>query len=95
MNLVEDEIFNKIVNDYKKLKLEDKKQVLLTEVKELMAVLNYLNGSKNKDGKVLYNREILDIEKKDSSEEDYVEGLFVYIKIIKELLGDYLGEKNE
>lgn len=85
------EKFDKYVELFKQLPLEEKRKIVLKESKELLAFFSELNDSKNE---ILINREILDAEKENVSEDDYVEALFVYINSLKELIGDYFIGRN-
>jgi len=86
MKFVEDTDFNEYINSYKKLPLEKKKEILITDFKELLIVLNKLNKN-NKD--ILINRELLETNQ---TEDDFVEAIFVYLCSIKESLGNYINE---
>ena len=92
MNFVENDVFDKYINSYKKLPVKEKKELVEKEVEELLAVLSSLNdkyiGRNNTN--ILFNREILDLKKKESTEEDFVEAMFVYMYSIKELMAPLL-----
>ena len=92
-NLRENEAFNKYIDAYKKLSLKDKQNISIKELKELIAFFSEIDKTNN-NGSILYNREILDVEKHDSSEDDFVEAVFVYINSLKELIGDYFNRRN-
>ena len=59
-----------------------------------MAILQQLNEVNNNKIKVLFNREITDMNKEECSEDDFVEAMFVYINSIKELLASYIDVKE-
>lgn len=86
MKFVEDTNFDEYVEAFKKLPLEKKKEILITDFKELLIVINKLNNN-NKD--VLFNRELLEVNQ---TEDDFVEAIFVYLCSIKESLGNYINE---
>lgn len=92
MNFTEDKDFNDYVNKYKLLPLQEKKNMIEKEIKEMLVVLESLNKLKGKNAKVLFNREILDTQKNDSTEDDFMEAIFVYINSIKELIADLIEE---
>lgn len=92
MKFIEDENFNNYIDKYKGLPLKEKKLLVENQIKELIAVLNALNEKYDRNPKILFNREILDLEKEDVSEEDFVEAMFVYSYSIKELIASLVDD---
>ena len=92
MNFYVSKEFNECIENYKKLNLKEKVQIAKTEMKELMAALVEINIQKGYTPKVLYNKEIRELDTFD----DFVEATYVYINSLKELLGDYvnIGERK-
>ena len=88
----EKEEFNKYINLYKQLPLSKKKQLLLIEAKKTLAFSEYIKEALNVKGEILYNREILDFTNGDTSEEDLVEALFVYLNSIRENFAQSFNE---
>lgn len=86
MNFVEDSNFDNYVEKYKNLPLKEKKDLVEKQIEELLVVLNASNERYGNNPKILFNREILDLKKEDSTEDDFVEAMFVYSYSIKELL---------
>ena len=87
MNFYVSKEFNECIENYKKLNLKEKVQIAETEMKELMAALVEINIQKGYTPKVLYNKEIRELDTFD----DFVEATYVYINSLKELLGDYVN----
>lgn len=90
MKFIEDNDFNDMISNFKNLSIIEKKQLTISEIKSLMAVLYALNSQSNNDSKILFNREILDFKDEDCSEEDFIEAVYVYIYSIKESLADLI-----
>ena len=86
MEFVEDSSFNEYVEAFKKLPLENKKKVVETDFKELIALLKEVDDNDY----VVYNKEILDVERKEQTEDDFVEAVFVYLCSVKEMLANYI-----
>lgn len=82
--------FDKYIESYKKLKLNDKKALAINELNRILGLLNNVIEEHNIKSQVLYNREILDVIKKESNEEDFVEAIYVYIHSIQELIANYI-----
>ncbi len=90
MKFVEDNDFNEMIENFKKLSVVEKKQLTIKEIKNLLAVLYALNSQNDSDSKILFNREIFSFNEEDCSEEDFVEATYAYIYSIKESLADLL-----
>ena len=89
-----EEKLNNFVEAYKKLSLIDKKVALEKEIKETLALLEKLHQNLGKENTILLNKEILDVKDGVSSEEDFVEAMFVYILMIQASLASYVDIKD-
>ncbi len=89
-----EEKLNNFVEAYKKLSLIDKKVALEKEIKETLALLEKLHQNLGKENTILLNKEVLDVKDGVSSEEDFVEAMFVYILMIQESLASYVDIKD-
>ena len=89
-----EEKLNNFVEAYKKLSLIDKKVALEKEIKETLALLEKLHQNLGKENTILLNKEVLDVKDGVSSEEDFVEAMFVYILMIQESLASYVEIKD-
>ena len=87
--------FNEYMKYYKSLPLSDKKEIIINELKTLSAVTNEACVSLGVKNEVLIDRELLDINGKEYNDDDYVEGLMVYICSIKNSLCDLIEGLNE
>lgn len=97
MELNTDKAFDAYVESYKKLPLIEKKKIIEKEFKEIIGTFYGLINRYNVNPKVLFNREILDLNKEEFTEDDFAEAVFVYIYTVKELIGNYVDvvERNE
>lgn len=59
-------------------------------MKELIAVFQNLCNLYGVQHDLLLNREIVDINKDNYTEDDFVEAIYVYIQSFKEILSDFL-----
>ena len=84
------EKLNNFVEKYKKLSLVDKKIAIEKEIKETLALLEKLHEKLGKENDILFNKEVLDVKDGVSSEEDFVEAMFVYVLTIQESLASYV-----
>ena len=89
-----EEKLNNFVEAYKKLSLVDKKVALEKEIKETLALLEKLHQNLGKKNTILLNKEVLDVKDGVSSEDDFVEAMFVYILMIQESLASYVDIKD-
>lgn len=84
------ENFNNIISKYKQIPLENKKEILLYEMKEMIAVYMSLAEANNIPVNLLRSKEILDIKKGNYNEEDYIEAMYVYFNVLKEIISGIL-----
>lgn len=74
---------NKLIDSYKELPLNQKREILLSEVKELLDTIESICQKRNLDITKLKSKEYL--KNKDKLfEEDYYDLLYLYILFIKE-----------
>lgn len=95
MEFVEDDDFNELILNFKRLSIIEKKQLTISEIKSIIAVLNTLNLQNNHNSKTLFNREVVDVNEMNYAEEDFIEAIYVYIYSIKELLADLVLDTTE
>lgn len=88
----ENKMFNEYVEKYKLLPLQEKKNIVNKETKELLAFIEKAKKDININDEILFNREILDLNNDNISDDDFVEAMFVYIHAIRESLGKYFNE---
>jgi len=79
---------DKIIEEYKKLPINDKREVLVSQLEEITKVLEIVSKKK----KIDYTKfNVKKYKNKDKMlEDDYYDLLFSYITYIKEDLGDLL-----
>ena len=93
--MIQNETFNEYIEAYKKLPLQKKKQMANEEVKKLLAFIEKANNDLNLNDTILFNREILDLNSDNISDDDFTEAMFVYIHTIRESLGAYFNKVSE
>ena len=82
--------FNAFIEEYKEKTLKEKQAIAIKELKELIAVSEKVCLDKKIKYDLLVNREILDINKQEYTQDDYIEAIYVYIQIFKEIISSYL-----
>lgn len=85
--------FKEYCDQFKKLKKTEKRQEIISSVKELIVFLDALGIRDNMKLSYLKSKEILDLNNGFESEDDYLEALLVYIENAKVMLGEYLSNK--
>lgn len=81
-----------IIDAYLKLSKESKREKLLYEIKVIIAVLQKICDDRGIVYNQIHSREILDLNRENVSEEDYLEALFAYVVFLKVLVGCYFDE---
>lgn len=89
------EKFDAYIDIYKQLPLQEKKKMANEEIKKLLAFIDKAKRDLNISDNFLFNREILDLNSDNVSDEDFVEAMFVYIHAIQESLGKYFNEVSK
>ena len=93
--MIENEKFNECVKVYKELPLQEKKEIVNQEVKKVLAFIQKAKQDLNIKEDILFNREILDLNSDNVSDDDFVEAMYVYIHSIQESLGEYFNAVAE
>lgn len=88
-------IYEEYINDYKNLSLFEKRTEVFYELKKMIALLNKVNTDIGLNNELLLNREVLEAIDENALENDYLEGLFVYVNCLEELLGTYLEHTTQ
>ncbi len=82
-------MIDKVIGDYKKMPLDDKRDVLLHQMEETLKVIENVCKKNNVEYDKLKSKEY--IKNKDKLlEEDYYDLLFIYFTYIREDLGRLL-----
>lgn len=81
---------NEYIEEYKKLPLNEKEAIVISELKEILGVAQLMCSNNDINVESVLNREILDVEKENSTTDDYFEAILVYLKDIENHLG-YFG----
>ena len=89
------ENFDEFMDYYKGLSYDDKKEMLLQELKLLAASTNKACKSLEVDNEVLVGSDLIDLNKDDYTEEDYIEALMVYTCSIKNSFCDLIDGLNK
>lgn len=93
--MINDEKFDKLVDEFKKLSLMEKKNIVNEETKKLLAFIQKVKTDVEAKETILFNREILDLNSNNVSDEDFVEAMFVYIYSIREAVSEYFNEVSK
>lgn len=85
-------MFEDLIENYKLLSTQDKRQEILKEVKLMVAVFEKMCADKKIEYRMINSKEILDLNGGTEAEDDYLEALFVYVEFLKEVSGSLLAE---
>lgn len=81
---------NSFIEEYKEKPLIEKQKILIRELKELITAAEKICLDKGIKYDLLFNREIIDINKENYTEDDYIEAVYAYIQMFKEILSSYV-----
>lgn len=85
------EIYNDYIAKYKQLPYNEKRKEILEKVKTMIGVLGSLVPY-NEDW---VNKELLDLKQSFISDDDYLEGLFVYLNILEDLVAKLIIKSQD
>ncbi len=86
------EEYNHYINEFVNLNVEDKREEIVNKLKELIATLEVIAKELNDPQPALLNREMIDLNQEDVSEEDYLEAVFAYLISLEDLIGRTLNQ---
>lgn len=92
--MIKDENFDEMIEIYKSMNLENKREVLVNELKEFLVIMSKLNEINDADNSILYNKALYN-DLKNATEEEYLTTVYTYFNAIKELfslVGDMIIE---
>ena len=85
---------NNYIEEYKKLNVIEKRDEFISSLKELIVVFEHFAQMDNIQLEYVKNKEILDLSSDNVSEDDFLEAAMVYLEISKDIIGQYLSQKN-
>lgn len=90
-------LFKDYIDEFKKLNIDEKRLEIINSLKELIASIDAVAYADNIKLHYLKSNEINDIENiknKPVDENDFLEANIVYLEVAKNLLGEYLINKE-
>ena len=84
------ECFDAFIDEYKENSLVNKQGIIISELKELIALFQKICSESGINQELLINREIVDVNKDGYSQEDFAEAVFTYIQMFKEILAGFM-----
>lgn len=82
--------FDAYIEEYKEKDLVNKQKIAISELKELIAIFQKMCSMYNINHELLVNREIIDVNKEDYTQEDFAEAVYVYIQMYKEIMSEFM-----
>lgn len=86
------EEYNSYINAFVNLDTDDKREEVVNKLKELIATLELIAKKLNDAQPVLLNREMIDLNQEEVSEDDYLEAVFAYLISLEDLIGRTLNK---
>lgn len=88
--MIKDDNFDKIIEIYKSLELNGKRETLVEEFKEFLVIISKLNEISNIDNNIIYNK-VLNENINSMNEDEFLVIVYSYLNMVKELFSN-LGE---
>ena len=73
--------YNELINDFSSIDIVKKRKEIINEIQEILMVCHKLSDSKDA---ILVHNNMKNLDKKDFSEEEFLDGLYAYIISMKE-----------
>lgn len=83
------EDLNNYIKDFKILSLREKQNIIIGQLKILASLTNTMCKELNIDNEIMVNKELLDVEKNDYTEDDFAEAIVILINSIQNSLCDF------
>lgn len=83
------EEFDKYMERFKTKSLKEKQSIALNQAKMLVGLVKQMCESKGIKSDIFLNRELIDTNLDNYTDDDYIESLIVYINSIQNMLCDY------
>lgn len=82
------------IDAFKQLDIKEKREEYITSLKELLVIFEGLAEADNITLNYIKNNEILDLNKENVSEDDFLEAAMVYLEVSKDIIGQYISKKD-
>ena len=86
--------FSDYIKEFKKMPIREKREELIQSIKELIVGFEFLSNEDNIELHYLKSEEILDLNNKNVSEDDFIEAALVYVEVAKNMIGEYLEKRS-
>ena len=95
--MMKQEDFDNLVDDFVLLDTKEKADLIISSMKEDIAIFKQISELNNLHFDVVFNREIVYVTKDNPSVDDYYEAIFVYLKMMEDVSGkllDYFADNT-
>jgi hypothetical protein len=86
---VQGDNFNDYMEFFKSLPLKEKQNIIIEQLKMLSTFTDLMCKEYRIPSDLIMNKEVLDVNKEDYTEDDFAEAIIVYINSIQNSLSDY------
>ncbi len=76
--------FDELVERFKELSTKDKKDAVIKQLKNDIAVAHKINSDIGNNHDLFLNREVLDLNDEESTMDDFLEAVFVYVNTLND-----------
>ena len=87
-------IFKEYIETFKELDTDRKREEFIKSLKDFIVIFDSLAQQDNIKIEYMHSNEILDLQKENLSESDFIEASVVYLEIAKDIIGQYLLQKE-
>ena len=89
------EAFSGLIEYYKKLPLQNKRNEIINEIESLISNYSKLCTKLGVIPDILLNKEMLNINRDDLSEEDFLSAIFAYLNALQDISGQFINKISD
>ena len=82
--------FDEYIEAYTKLRITDQKKELIEKLRDVLSGVIQVNQKLGRNHELLINRELADLKSDETTEKDFLEGVFVYVHTIEDSVFDLI-----
>ena len=92
---VEKEAFASLIEYYKLLPIQNKRNEIINEIEDIISNYSKMCTKLNLIPNMTLNKEMLNINREDLTEEEFLHALFAYINTLGDISGQFINKVSE
>ena len=89
---IEKQAFTGLIEYYKKLPIEDKRNEIIDEVEDIISNYSKICTKLGVMPNMMLNKEMLNLKREDLKEEEFLEALFAYLNTLQDISAQFINK---